>query len=126
MSTVVTRLGVAAFQRAREYTSWVDVARLEERVAQAFRRLPQRALVTAIAPERLQAGDGDVVALVSGSGAVDITAERPGQVLTVRSMTGTLTVRDSRGGRIDGATSLSLASGAVARLVWSGSAWSSL
>lgn len=52
-----------------------------------------------------------------------MSARRPGQTVTVRSMTGTVTVRDDAGATIDGAASLSVASGSTARLLWTGSTW---
>lgn len=118
--------GAPVLRRVRAYGSWDDVLGLEERVDQALRRVPVPSVVTATVPAIVTAGDATVYALVSGSGVLTISARRAGQTLTVKSVTGTLTVRDDSGSTIEGASSLSLAALAVGRLLWTGSRWVTL
>lgn len=111
-------------ERAREYREWSDVSRLEERVAQAFRRIPLTSTVLQTAPCSVAAGDAVVYALVSGSGVVTISAQRAGQLVEVKSRGGTLTVRDAGGALIDGASTQSVGAYVALLLVWSGQDWS--
>lgn len=112
-------------ERARAYSSWEDVARLEERIATAFRRIPQERLVLATAPCQVAADDALVRALVSGTGVVTITASRAGQLLEVKSRTGgVLTLKDARGATIDGAATQTVAAYVALLLVYSGTDWS--
>lgn len=112
------------FRRSRVYRSWEDVAQLEERVAQALRRVPLTSTVLETAPCSVAAGDAVVYALVSGSGVVTISAQRPGQLVEVKSTGGTLTVQDAGGALIDGAATQSVGAYVALLLVWSGQSWS--
>ncbi len=113
-----------AFQRARVYQSWDDVARLEERVSQALRRIPLTSTVLETAPCSVAAGDAVVYALVDGSGVVTVSAARAGQLVEVKSRGGTLTVQDAGGALIDGAATQSVGAYVALLLVWSGQDWS--
>lgn len=117
-------MSAIAFERARSYSSLDDVSRLEERVAQALRRIPLTSTVLQTAPCFVAAGDAVVYALVSGSGVVTISAQRAGQLVEVKSRGGTLAVRDAGGALIDGAATQSVGAYVALLLVWSGQDWS--
>lgn len=119
-----TRTAVPAFQRARVYASWDDVARLEERVEQALRRIPQQRVVALTAPATVAAGDALTYAFVTGAGVVTISAQRAGQTVSVKSRGGVLTVRDAGGALIDGAATAALAAYDARTLLWTGADWS--
>ena len=53
-----------------------------------------------------------------------ISAQRPGQLVEVKSTGGTLTVQDAGGALIDGAATQSVGAYVALLLVWSGQDWS--
>jgi hypothetical protein len=119
-----TQTGAPAFQRARQYGDLTDVARLEERVSQTLRRIPQQRFVVLSVPATIAAGDALVYSVVDGTGEVVISAKRPGQTVSVKSRGGALTVRDAGGAVIDGAATAALMAYEARTLLWTGSDWS--